>query len=69
MNKNKLSIVAELFTTSKIDLKCKKCGRAIQVTINDDCYVNLCTGQVRFKCMHCEQEYGIDLDIIPIEEE
>lgn len=69
MSKNKLSIVAELFTKSKIDLKCKKCGRAIQVTINDDCYINLCTGQVCFKCMHCEQEYGIDLDITPIEEE
>ena len=69
MSENNISIVSELFAKSKIDLKCKKCGRAIQVTINDDCYINLVAGQVRFRCMHCQQEYGVDLDIAPIEEE
>lgn len=69
MSENNISIVSELFTKSKIDLKCKKCGRAIQVTINDDCYINLVAGQVRFRCMHCQQEYGVDLDITPIEKE
>ena len=66
-NMSKISMIAELIVKQKINTKCHGCGRAIQVTINDDCYVYLPTGAVRFRCPHCPQEFEIDLDIKEVE--
>lgn len=58
-----VSTVAQLIVQSNINLKCKGCGRAIQVTINDDCYIYLPNGGIRFQCPKCGHEYEINFDI------
>lgn len=58
-----ISFVSQLMVKDKINIKCEGCGRAIQVTINDDCYIFLPDGSIRFKCPHCNQEHRIDLQI------
>lgn len=65
----KLSYIGELIATTKQNFKCEKCGRAFQFSFNDDCYIYLPDGSVRFKCPHCEQEYKIDFDITKVEKD
>lgn len=64
----KVGIVAELVVKNKINLKCEGCGRAIQFTIDDDGYIWLPTGALRFDCQHCKKVYEMTWDINPVME-
>lgn len=66
--KEPMSIVSELFVKNPMYLKCPKCGRAIMFTINKDGYIYLPTGQIRFRCQHCEKEFEMEYDVKPLED-
>ena len=64
----KISFVSELFVKNKFGLVCKGCGRAIELSIDEDGFIYLPTGMLRFKCPHCEQIYELEYDVIPVNE-
>ena len=68
-DKMKISTIGALIVTNKTDFKCESCGRVMQISMNDDCYIYLPDGSVRFKCKHCQEEYRIDFDIRKIEKD
>lgn len=68
MKRSDISTVAMLIVTQKMTEKCPVCGRVFQWSENDDCYIYLPDGSVRFKCPHCRKSvFRVDYDITLVE--
>lgn len=59
----RVSIIGELFVTTKNMFKCSKCGEESNFTINENVYICFDKGRFVWKCPHCKTEYRIDLAI------
>ena len=69
MKKSDISTVAMLIVTHKMTEKCPACGRVFQWSENDDCYIYLPDGSVRFECPYCGQAHDTSLRIEKVKEE
>lgn len=64
----RVSTVGQLILSAKTTQKCPACGRVFQWCYNDDCYIFLPDGSVRFECPHCHKSvFRVDYDITVIE--
>lgn len=68
MKKSDISTIGMLIVTQKMIQKCPACGRVFQWSENEDCYIYLPDGSVRFECPHCHKStFRVDYDITLIE--